>query len=156
MAITSYDLRVQNRRFDALVKNLGADSPLVEQARTDFEALNDMAGGGVLKFLPNGSLHIINPSKLNEAGVLKSNLPSLDVWGNLKRGYKEGFKESDMPTIGDYINMQASIKQAVNVYGISDSDAPADLRAVSILKKSKKSWSDIAEVNNLIGEFTDE
>ena len=87
MAITSYDLRVQNRRYDALVKNLGADSPLVEQARTDFEALNDMAGGGVLKFLPNGSLHIINPSKLNEAGVLKSNLPSLDVWGNLKRGY---------------------------------------------------------------------
>ena len=156
MAITSYDLRVQNRRYDALVKNLGADSPLVEQARTDFEALNDMVGGGVLKFLPNGSLHIINPSKLNEAGVLKSNLPSLDIWGNLKKGHREGFKNSDMATMGDYINMQASIKQAVNVYGISDSQAPADLQAVSILKQSEKSWADIAEVNNLIGEFTDE
>lgn len=156
MAITSYDLRVQNRRYDALVKNLGADSPLVEQARTDFKALDDMVGGGVLKFLPNGSLHIINPSKLNEAGILKSNLPSLDVWGNLKRGHLEGFKNSNMATMGDYINMQASIKQAVNVYGISDSKAPADLQAVSILRQSEKSWSDIAEVNNLIGEFTDE
>jgi hypothetical protein len=156
MAITSYDLRVQNRRFDALVKNLGADSPLVEQARTDFKALDDMAGGGVLKFLPNGSLHIINPSKLNQAGILKSNLPSLDIWGNLKKGHREGFKNSDMATMGDYINMQASIKQAVNVYGISDSQAPADLQAVSILRQSEKSWADIAEVNNLIGEFTDE
>lgn len=156
MAITSYDLRVQNRRYDALVKNLGADSPLVEQARTDFKALDDMAGGGVLKFLPNGSIHIINPSKLNQAGILKSNLPSLDIWGNLKKGHREGFKNSDMATMGDYINMQASIKQAVNVYGISDSQAPADLQAVSILKRSEKSWADIAEVNNLIGEFTDE
>lgn len=156
MAITSYDLRVQNRRFDALVKNLGADSPLVEQARTDFKALDDMAGGGVLKFLPNGSMHIVSPSKLNQAGILKSNLPSLDIWGNLKKGHREGFKNSDMATMGDYINMQASIKQAVNVYGISDSQAPADLQAVSILKQSEKSWADIAEVNNLIGEFTDE
>lgn len=156
MAITSYDLRVQNRRYDALVKNLGADSPLVEQARTDFEALNDMAGGGVLKFLPNGSIHIVNPSKLNEAGILKSNLPSLDVWGNLKRGHMVGFKNSGMESIGAYINMQASIKQAVNVYGISDSVAPADLQAVSILKQSEKSWAEIEEVNNLIGEFTDE
>lgn len=156
MAITSYDLRVQNRRYDALVKNLGADSPLVEQARTDFEALNDMVGGGVLKFLPNGSIHLVNPSILNKEGVLKSNLPSLDVWGNLKRGYKEGFKDSDLPTIGDYINMQASIKQAVNVYGISDSVAPSDLQAVSILKESEKSWGDIKEVANLIGAFTDE
>ena len=156
MAITSYDLRVQNRRYDALVKNLGADSPLVVQARTDFEALNDMAGGGVLKFLPGGRIHLVKPSILNEAGVLKSNLPSLDVWGNLKKGHIEGFKASDLPTIGDYINMQANIKQAVNVYGISDSEAPDDLRAVSILKKSKKSWSDIAEVNYLIGEVTNE
>lgn len=156
MAITSYDLRAQNRRYDALVKNLGADSPLVEQARTDFEALNDMVGGGVLKFLPNGSIHLVNPSILNRSGILKSNLPSLDVWGNLKKGYREGFKDSDMPTIGDYINMQASIKQAVNVYGISESEAPSDLQAVSILKKSKKSWADIAEVSNLIGDFTDE
>lgn len=156
MAITSYDLRVQNRRFDALVKNLGADSPLVEQARTDFKALDDMAGGGVLKFLPNGSIHIVSPSKLNQAGILKSNLPSLDIWGNLKKGHREGFKNSDMATMGDYINMQASIKQAVNVYGISDSQAPADLQAVSILRQSEKSWADIAEVNNLIGEFTDE
>lgn len=156
MAITSYDLRVQNRRFDALVKNLGANSPLVEQARTDFKALDDMVGGGVLKFLPNGSLHIINPSKLNEAGILKSNLPSLNVWGKLKRGHMEGFKASKMKNIGDYINMQANIKQAVNVYGISDSQAPDDLRVVSILKQSEKSWADIAEVNNLIGEFTDE
>ena len=156
MAITSYDLRVQNRRYDALVKNLGADSPLVEQARTDFKALDDMAGGGVLKFLPNGSIHIIKPSKLNQAGILKSNLPSLDIWGNLKKGHREGFKNSDMATMGEYINMQASIKQAVNVYGISDSQAPADLQAVSILKQSEKSWADIAEVNNLIGEFTDE
>lgn len=153
MAITSYDLRVQNRRYDALVKNLGADSPLVEQARTDFKALDDMAGGGVLKFLPNGSLHIINPSKLNEAGILKSNLPSLDVWGNLKRGHMEGFKASKMKNIGDYINMQASIKQAVNVYGISDSQAPADLKAVSILKKSKKSWHDIDTVARMFGDF---
>lgn len=156
MTITSYDLRVQNRRFDALVKNLGADSPLVEQARTDFKALDEMAGGGVLKFLPNGSIHIVSPSKLNQAGILKSNLPSLDIWGNLKKGHREGFKNSGMATMGDYINMQASIKQAVNVYGISDSQAPADLQAVSILKQSEKSWSDIAEVNNLIGEFTDE
>lgn len=156
MAITSYDLRVQNRRYDALVKNLGAVSPLVEQARAYFEALNDIVGGGVLKFLPNGSIHIVNPSKLNEAGILKSNLPSLDVWGNLKRGHMEGFKASKMKSIGDYINMQASIKQAVNVYGISDSDAPADLQAVSILNQSKKSWAEIEEVNNLIGEFTGE
>ena len=156
MAITSYDLRVQNRRYDALVKNLGADSPLVEQARTDFEALNDMVGGGVLKFLPGGRIHLVKPSILNEAGVLKSNLPSLDVWGNLKKGYIEGFKASDLPTIGDYINMQANIKQAVNVYGISDSQAPDDLRAVSILKQSEKSWADIEEVNYLIGEVTNE
>lgn len=153
MSITSYDLRVQNRRFDALVKNLGADSPLVEQARTDFKALDDKAGGGVLKFLPNGSLHIINPSKLNEAGILKSNLPSLNVWGNLKRGHMEGFKESKMKNIGDYINMQEDIKQAVNVYGISDSKAPADLKAVSILKQSKKSWHDIDTVARMLGDF---
>lgn len=153
MAITSYDLRVQNRRFDALVKNLGADSPLVEQARTDFKALDDMVGGGVLKILPNGSLHIINPSILNQAGILKSNLPSLDVWGNLKRGHMEGFKASKMKNIGDYINMQASIKQAVNVYGVSDSEAPADLKAVSILKQSKKSWHDIETVARMFGDF---
>lgn len=156
MAITSYDLRVQNRRYDALVKNLGADSPFVEQARTDFKALNDMVGGGVLKFLPGGKIHLVNPSIMNEAGVLKSNLPSLNVWGNLKRGHMEGFKASDLPTIGDYINMQANIKQAVNVYGISDSQAPDDLRAVSILKQSEKSWADIEEVNYLIGEVTNE
>lgn len=153
MAITSYDLRVQNRRYDALVKNLGADSPLVEQARTDFKALDDMVGGGVLKFLPNGSLHIINPSKLNEAGILKSNLPSLNVWGNLKRGHMEGFKASKMKNIGDYINMQEGIKQAVNFYGISDSKAPADLKAVSILKQSKKSWHDIDAVSRMLGDF---
>ena len=155
MAITSYDLRVQNRRFDALVKNLGADSPLVEQARTDFEALNDMAGGGVLKFLPNGSIHLINPSILNEAGVLKSNLPSLNVWGNLKRGHMEGFKASKMKNIGDYINMQEGIKKEVNVYGVSDSEAPRDLKAVSILKKSKKSWHDIETVARMFGDFYD-
>lgn len=153
MAITSYDLRVQNRRYDALVKNLGADSPLVEQARTDFKALDDMAGGGVLKFLPNGSIHIINPSKLNEAGILKSNLPSLDVWGNLKRGHMAGFKASKMKNIGDYINMQEGIKRQVNVYGVSDSLAPADLKAVSILKQSKKSWHDIDTVARLFGDF---
>ena len=155
MAITSYDLRVQNRRFDALVKNLGADSPLVEQARTDFKALDDMAGGGVLKFLPNGSIHLINPSILNEAGVLKSNLPSLNVWGNLKRGHMEGFKASKMKNIGDYINMQEGIKKEVNVYGVSDSEAPRDLKAVSILKKSKKSWHDIETVARMFGDFYD-
>ena len=80
----------------------------------------------------------------------------MDVWGNLKRGHMEGFKASDLPTIGDYINMQANIKQAVNVYGISDSQAPDDLRAVSILKQSEKSWADIEEVNYLIGEVTNE
>lgn len=153
MAITSYDLRVQNRRYDALVKNLGADSPLVEQARTDFEALNDMVGGGVLKFLPNGSIHLVNPSILNKEGVLKSNLPSLDVWGNLKRGHMEGFKASKMKNIGDYINMQEGIKKQVNVYGVSDSEAPRDLKAVSILKQSKKSWHDIETVSQMLGHF---
>lgn len=157
MSITSYDLRVQNRRIDALVKNLGKDSPLVEN---EINKIMQSIPDSSLKYV-NGIPHIINPKKLNDAGYLKSELPNLRVWGKIKQDYSAGYKDlkkeseksgesSNIYDIREYINMQYSIEDAVYKFGISDSKEPQAIKAVEILKKSHKSWNDIIKVNDIL------
>lgn len=136
-----------NDRMTKIVKELGADSPIVERFKTKLDVLfpdNYAMKGSVPK--------IINPAQIYNDEQMNDDFYNLmqDVptWTDIKQTYKADYDEyiskfesKDAPTFPQFIADMESIPQLLTwVYNVDTDDTK---KALEIMRKKEKSYKDL-------------
>lgn len=176
--IDSSLIYLQNRRMDTIAKNLGTDSPIYQrEANKMRESLPPEFTREV-----NGVLHMYGTNKMQAAGVTYSDIPRIKEWRQIKDAYKGGWKDYQKQQQKDREKMEQKgedydlhlkshkIKPLdnLNAYIRAQSDVKADLEedvpllygksekaqaALEIMHQSTKSWNDMQQVFDTLGEL---
>lgn len=149
--IDSSLIYLQNRRMDAIAKNLGTDSPIYQrEANKMRESLPPEFTREV-----NGVLHMYGTNKMQAAGVTYSDIPRIKEWRQVKDAYKEGYKDykrdvdADI-SLKDYVGMQSNLEEDIPLlYGKSEKAQ----EGLEIMQQRTKSWSDIQRVRDIQKEL---
>lgn len=144
----------QNRRMDAIAKAVGVDSKIYQ------DQVNKIKRAIPPEFTRqvNGVLHMVKPGKMEQAGLTFGSIPVIKTWGDIRKGYKEGWQswvqepENEGKTLNDYIRSeQQLIEDMPLLYGKSEK-AQRGLEIMQITGR-RKTWDEIAEVKVIQSEL---